>query len=272
MDGILEQNLNLMKKSVLRRDEDCFIIVDGRERGGKSTLAAQIAKYLDPTYDITRCCFTADQFYQAVKHATKGQAVVFDETMGYLASRSALSKFNKTLIKLMSEMGFKNLFVIMCIPSYFELDKYAAIHRSTCLIHIYKDMKTGKKGRYVFFDNTKKRIMYLKGKKTYDYHVIAGNFFGVFTKYFPLDMETYTAKKKTAVFYEEATIGKKEMRFKKQRDALFVILTDMGISQTKISEMMGEMGCKVSQDAISLGITNYEAERPASSVNLTIVK
>jgi hypothetical protein len=77
-----------------------------------STIACQVACVLDPTFCVDRIVFTADQFIKAVQLATKGQAVVFDEAASYLSSRQALSRFNRALIKVMAEMGFKNLFIL----------------------------------------------------------------------------------------------------------------------------------------------------------------
>ena len=81
----LVENLNKVKKDVLKKNWDCFLIVDGIEGSGKSTLASQVALFLDSTYNLDRCCFTMDQFINVVNNATKGQAVVFDETTGYLS-------------------------------------------------------------------------------------------------------------------------------------------------------------------------------------------
>jgi len=137
LDGYLKSNLDLLSQS-LKKDYDFFIVIDGRERFGKSTLASQIAYYLDPTYNLDRCVFTADQFAEAVEKAEKFQAIVFDEAHGYLGSRSSMSSFNKKLVKIMTEMGSKNLIVILCLPNFFELDKYPAIWRSSCLLHVHQ--------------------------------------------------------------------------------------------------------------------------------------
>lgn len=90
-DGYLRSNLEHIRNNS-KKDYDCFLVLSGREGYGKSTLAAQIATYLDPTYNLSRCTFTAEQFENAVLNAGKYQAVVFDETMGYLGSRGAMSK------------------------------------------------------------------------------------------------------------------------------------------------------------------------------------
>ena len=119
---------------------------------GKTTFSFQIAMYLDPTFCLDRVCFTIEQFVEAVEKAEKYQAIVFDETMGYLSSRSSMSRFNRLLIKVFSEMRSKNLFILLNIPSIFELDKYPAIHRSVALIHIYK------RGTFAVYNYSKKKL------------------------------------------------------------------------------------------------------------------
>lgn len=196
MDGYLKSNLDDLKEDVLR-DFDAFLIVDGRERFGKSTLAMQVAFYLDNTFCLARVCFTIEQFVEAVNNAEKYTAIVFDEAYGYLNSRQAISKFNKTLIKIFAEMGSKNLFIIICIPNFFELDKYPAIHRSTSLLHVYERANyKAKFGAYNF--NTKVKL-YSLGKKFYDFRKVAPNFTGDFTKFFPIDKEEYEKKKRESV-------------------------------------------------------------------------
>jgi hypothetical protein len=204
MDKVLIENLTYIKNDVLKHDYDGFIVVDGKEGDGKSVLAGQIARFFDPTYNIERCAFNEKQFMNASKNAGEFKAVVFDETMGYLSSRGAMSEFNRTLIKVFSEMRSKHLFVVICIPSFFELDKYPAIHRSIGLIHITK------RGSYSVYNYEKKKLLYVYGKKFYEYK-ISPNFHGTFSKYFPLDKYEYEIKKR------EATMGREEKSDEKQR-------------------------------------------------------
>ena len=185
---ILKDNLDGIKNEVLKKDYDGFFVIDGPEGYGKSTLAMQCATYLDPTFNLERTVFTIDQFLEAVETAKKGEAIVFDETMGYLSARGAMSKFNRVLIKVFSEMRSKNLFIFLCIPSFFELDKYPAIHRSVSLLHVYK------RGKLTAFNHSSKKALYIYGKKFYSYEKPHADWIGRFTKYFPLDKVEYEKK------------------------------------------------------------------------------
>ncbi len=192
IDGYLKANLEAVKKNVIKKNYDGFVLVTGREGFGKSTMAMQMALYCDPSLDLTRVVFTADQFLEAVESAPRYSSIVFDETMGYLSSRGAMSKFNRTLVKVMSEMRSKNLFVFLCIPSLFEMERYVAMHRTTGLIYIKK------RGHFGSYDYPTKKKLYIQGKKNYSY-AVPPNFIGRFTSYFPLDQEEYESKKQKAI-------------------------------------------------------------------------
>jgi len=231
LDGYLKANLDTVAKDI-RKDYDAFINVTGREGFGKSTLAFQIAMYLDPTFCLDRVVFTDEQFIKAVEDAEQYQAIVFDETMGYLGSRGAMSKFNRSLIKVMSEMRFRNLIIILCIPSFFELDKYPAIHRSTGLVHVYK------RGRFGSYDYAKKKNLYLFGKKSYSY-AVSPTFIGCFVKYFPFDKEEYEKKKRQAMEEYKQT-KTTEHRWKMQRNLLVKkILGEKWMRQRELGEVIG---------------------------------
>lgn len=231
LDGYLKSNLDHAQGEVLKKDFDFFLVIDGREGYGKSTLAHQVAMHLDPTYNLERCCFSAEQFKDAVDSATKGQAIVFDETMGYLSSRGSMTKFNKMLVKIFSEMRSKNLFIILCITSFFELDKYPAIHRSVSLINIYK-----RSFMKVYNYNSKKNL-YVKGKKFYSYCVPA-SFIGRCTKYFPLDKEKYEKKKQEAIKQWE-TIKGRERKLELQRNSLILECYKNKWSAERLAEVTG---------------------------------
>jgi len=232
IDGYLMKNLDNVINNVKKHDFDSFIIIGGREGFGKSTLAAQLATYLDPTYNLDRCTFTANQFKEACESANKYEAIVFDETMGYLSSRGAMSKFNRELIKIMSEMRSKNLFVIMCIPNYFELDKYPAIHRSTAFINVYKRSFFGS------YDYNQKKLLYLTGKKYYSYKVKA-NFIGKFTKYFPLDQIAYENKKQKSIREWDKESDKHKRVANKLNSLIYHIYDENLMKTTEIAEIVG---------------------------------
>jgi len=239
LDGYLKTNLDILIKAV-HGDRDLLIIVDGREREGKSTIACQMAKYCDPTYSTERCCLTPEDFLVAVKKAKQYEAIVLDEGQGF-TSRGAITKLNKALVKVLSEIAMKNLFLFICIPSFFELDRYPAIHRAQALIHIYS--KELQRGRFCLWSYKLKKLLYFKGKKFYSYKYPKPNFYGVFTKAFPIDKKEYLAKKKKAIekiVELEHTRGNKNTKI--QRDALIRFLFEEGFKIKEIVEISEKYG------------------------------
>lgn len=192
IDGYLKSNLDYSIMEVKRRNFDKFVLIFGREGFGKTTLALQMALYCDNTFNIDRICFTPEQFLKAVQKAEKFQAIVFDETMWGLSARAVMTRMNRYLIKIISEMRSKNLFVFMCIPSIFMMDWYVAQHRSNAGIYVYK------RGCFGSYDYPTKRKLYIEGKKKHSYHV-PPNFRGNFPKCFPVDEKEYEKRKQKAI-------------------------------------------------------------------------
>jgi hypothetical protein len=196
MDGILATNMEVAKKLVTK-DWDCIGILDGLEREGKSTLAQQMAYFVDPTFNIDRIVFSQKAFEVAVGKAEKGQAIVMDEAMNVLFSRQAMSSVNIGMVKNLAHIGQKNLFIIFCLPSFFELDRYAAIHRSRFLIHVYCDGL--QRGYFSFFNRHQKKDLYINGKVGYKYNVAYPSFRGRFGKFQIINDAEYRAKKLKAL-------------------------------------------------------------------------
>lgn len=231
LDGYHKSNLDVSIKEVRRKNYDRFILYCGREGYGKSTKALQDALYLDHTFNIDRVCFTPEQFLEAVEKAERFQAIVFDETVWALGSRDVMSRMKRVLIKIMSEMRSKNLFVLMCIPNFFMMDWYVAQHRSSALIYIYK------RGCFASYNYPKKKELYMKGKKTHSYSV-SPNFICNFTKYFPIDKEEYEKRKQEAINSFVAEL-QKSSRWREQRDILIKeCINKRLMTEKEISELI----------------------------------
>ena len=250
MDGFLKANLDLYKKLV-KKDRDNIQIVSGREREGKSTLMNANLKYLDPTYNLSRCCFDGNSFVEAIKNNTKPyQAIGWDEAQEF-TSRASISKFNRNMIQALSLIGTKNLFIGICIPSFFELDRYPAIHRSNCLLRVYS--VDGDRGRFQFYNEEKKKLLYIKGKKFYDYNQVKQNFSGRFTKeVFPFDKKEYDKKKMDAMESGLNFDKIKQSKWMEQRNDLIEYLYyKCKLTQKQIEEYMNGKGNPLSLHTIS---------------------
>lgn len=197
-DGYLEKNLALLKRMVTKKDFDGVIVVDGGEGFGKSVLAQQVAKYFDHDLSMDRIVFDAEEFVKAVQAAKPYQCIVFDEAYGGLAGRETMTKINRIIVKMLAEVRQKNLFLIFVCPSFFDLDRYVALWRSRCLLNVYLG-KGLQRGFVSFYNVTKKKQLYLVGKKTYSYKLIKPNFRARFPKGYVVDEKEYRAKKLQAL-------------------------------------------------------------------------
>ena len=195
IDNQLKSNLDICK-NVVNQDWDMFFIVDGLEGAGKSVLAQQIGAYLDPSLNIDRICFNPDDFKEAILSSNKKQCIIYDEAFRGLSSRNALSEVNQAMNLMFAEIRQKNLFVIIVLPCFFELDKYPALWRSRLLFHVYD--KHFQRGFFSVYNIDRKKYLYVLGKKFYEYKA-SPNIIGRFTKWYWIDEQAYKDKKLKAL-------------------------------------------------------------------------
>lgn len=248
VDDKLKRGLEKIRARVLGKDEDYFFVIDGSEGAGKSVLALQLACVLDPSFELKRVVFTAKDFQGAILKADRGQAIVFDEAFRGLSSRSTLNEVNKMLVQLMMECRQKNLFVIIVLPSIFMLDSYVALHRAKGLFHVYR--RKEQRGFWMYFNQKKKKLLYLKGKKLYSYSFPKTTFRGRFFNQYAIDEESYREKKGLAF-----RSGVKPLRAEELLDQrnilLWYINRKLGMSTYELSEELEKLGWKIKHNSIS---------------------
>lgn len=132
----LRHNLALVRKLIIEKDLDFLLVVTGRERVGKSSLALHIATEVDPKFTVDQIVFDIPSLYKQVYSLEKGQCVIIDEGATSFFSRDAMSTDVKEGVKLLTVMGERNLFVILCVPSFHLIDKYIRENRVSALIKV----------------------------------------------------------------------------------------------------------------------------------------
>jgi hypothetical protein len=193
IDEGLKKEFDLLKKAV-KDDWDGVILIDGVEGGGKSILAQQLGYYLDPKLDSDNIVFSGEDFMkQATEMTEKYRVIIFDEAFAGLSSRAAMSQMNKKITGMLMEIRQKNLFLILILPTFFELDRYAAIFRSRCLIHVTAENFV--RGSWEFYGYGKKKRLYMYGKKFYNYKMVHADIRGRFAAFSPVDSVKYKQKK-----------------------------------------------------------------------------
>jgi hypothetical protein len=218
-----------IKGSLQKKDKDFVMCIDGKEGAGKSIFAFQIGKYVDPSLDLSRVVFNAEQFREAIFKAKKGQCIVYDEAITGLSSRASLSGVNRVLISLMMQMRQKNLFVIIVLPTFFLLDKYVALFRARVLIHVYECK--GRRGYFRVYNSKLKTRLYLLGKHTYSYvsKKVRTNFRGRFYGVFALGDEKLELlykknKEKALMEVEHNPMSSGQVKYREQRDVFMYLL------------------------------------------------
>ena len=252
MDGYLRKGF-AKAKSLVEKDWDWLTLVDGAEGSGKSVIAQQCAYEVDKTICLDRITFTPEEFREAILKANKYQAVIYDEAYTGLSSRGTMSDINKTLVQMLAEIRQKCLFVFIVMPTFFDLDRYAAIWRSRGLIHVYTDKGYGR-GYFAYYNKDKKKMLYILGKKFYDYKKPKPNFRGRFTSYYVVDEQEYRKKKLNALSEH------KDYRTKKDEERVPIIMTALlnHISSRQAEKELEALGLKLTYRQIAHIVQKYK--------------
>jgi hypothetical protein len=266
IDNKLKATWDKIREGKLTKiDEDRVFIVDGREGTGKSWFAFQQAAYIDPTFlnnIATRVTFTAEETLKAIRETKSTNvntiAIIFDEAFRGLSSRAALSKVNKEIIQTLMEMRQNHLVLFIVLPSYFMLDLYPAISRSTALFHIVKNKKNNLRAFHVYNYAKKAKLYNIGLKKGWNYNLYTafhGRFPGIFPggeKY----MQTYLDKKQKSLrdsSKDEVKLSKAE-QYKEDRlkVALRVLKEQTKVDNPQISAWLCQAGWQVSDAGVQI--------------------
>ncbi|HEV2519452.1 MAG TPA: hypothetical protein VGX00_02360 [Thermoplasmata archaeon] len=107
-----------------RRAQPITIIIDGRETGvGKSSLAINIARRLDPQFGLDNVIFSAPELYRVYETKPPGAAALYDESvLGLLSRRGARDDELSGLIGALSIVRKNGIATLLCVPKIAMLD------------------------------------------------------------------------------------------------------------------------------------------------------
>jgi ABC-type dipeptide/oligopeptide/nickel transport system ATPase component len=237
MDDLIRRELDKVKERVLKKDRDWIAVIDGEEGVGKSVLAQQIAKYLDPDFNLDRIVFNSDEFIKAIKDPkTKiGSCIVLDEAFNAINNRASLSEVNRSMIGVATEMRQRNLFILIVIPSFFDLDRYFALWRCRSLINVY--FTENEDRNYIIFPKESKKYLYLNGKKTYSYSKPRSPFPPCsFSNYYCVDEIAYREKKAEA--FKKRIVSQQARNWMTQRDAYIKhLVKEFGLTMDEVAKL-----------------------------------
>lgn len=243
IDPVLRNELDNVRYRVLKKDFDFVTIIDGREGSGKSVLGMQIAKYLDPEFSIDKLVFTSEEFIKVIRDpkTKKGSCIMLDEAFNAINSRASMTEVNRSMGAVATEMRQKNLFIVIILPSFFDLDKQFAIHRASSLIHVYlKD--NIERGQFVIFPRAKKLQLYLSGKRMYNYSKPKSPYPPCkFTNHYTIDENEYRFKKSQA--FKKRTVSNQARNWLNQRNAYIKFLhKTLNLSQEELAQIPKNYG------------------------------
>ena len=258
---LMAKELDKVKSRVLTKDRDFVAVIDGEEGVGKSVLAQQIAAYLDPEFSLDKIVFNSDEFLKIIKDpkVKKGSCIVLDEAFSAANNRASLTEVNRSMIGVATEMRQKNLFVLMVLPSFFDLDKYFALWRCRALFHAYFTPEEDR--HYVIFPKESKKMLYLSGKKTYSYSKPRSPYPPfTFPNFYTVDEEEY--RKKKAEAFKKRTVSNQARNWLMQRNAYAkYIIRTLGLNQDDVAKIPANYGAKIiSQQSISLIMKELDME------------
>lgn len=266
IDNYLLKKMEAIKWA-LEHDHDIMFIIDGKERSGKSTLALQLGAYLYPQLSADNIAIDAADAIKKFEMLPPKSVLIIDEGSLMFSSRDAMMREQRRIVKILSIIGQKNLVFIVCLPSFFNLNRYIAVERSRFLIHIYTDEKL-QRGKFAYFGERQLRPLYDVGRKKYNsYAYPEAETIGQFVKWKPKWHEEYLKVKEktllTALHDEMFSSGKRSDIYKLQRDKLIVYLHDVkkekqkticgiaGIDKSAVSDV-----CKAWKASLSLSGNN----------------
>lgn len=206
----LGDNLDRWRNAVLNQDIDCVVLVDGKEGSGKSVHGLQIAYMLDIEHDIDidkQVCYTPEEVKKAITTLKRGKAIVFDEARRGFNRRRSTENVNVELTDLFAECRQNNLFLVVVMPSFYDMDMNIAVWRSRVLVHVsYTWDLTNKeqplvRGNARFYNEIGKKNMYCnkRYRMMYKYPYLKNECFDyTFPHHYVVDEALYRAKKRQA--------------------------------------------------------------------------
>ena len=208
----LGKNLEPYRKAVMNQDFDCAGIIDGKEGSGKSVFAQQVAAFLDKDHYIDvekQICFTPEHFKEAVQTLEPGKAIVWDEARRGLNRRRSTEGVNIDITDMLAECRQNNLFMVIVMPTFYDMDMNVAVWRTRFLIHVWYDWgdnpdKPLVRGFFRYYSEEGKKRLYVNKymRQSYTYPYVKGDSFEAsFPHFYTVSEAEYRKKKRHSENY-----------------------------------------------------------------------
>ena len=194
--------MDIILNEAIPNDWDGLLILFGREGSGKTTLATQLCKYLDPKFDIDRCVFTPAQFTEAIDSLPDESAILWDEAITGANISTHASEISIAIVSKLTQIRKKRLKIFLCFPYLHMLNKYF-VSRCICSIYVYAKDFTDR-GYGFFYSQPQTEFLYNYMKEHFRYMPMDAikkskhAFYFKYSKHFYLPKNIYDTKKETA--------------------------------------------------------------------------
>lgn len=203
----MDNDLRDLVELCIRRKEkkwDNLLIIDGKERSGKSTLAKAICYYYayqtGKTFSVENVFFQPENLEKFAR-THRESIILWDESaLGGLSSMW-WTRIQQKITLLLMMAGKYGHFYVFVIPSFFRLNKYLAIDRSLGLLHVYSEDLISR-GAFACYNEKQKTWIYNSYKKSEMYgkhNSFIGRFVRKNVEGCIIDEEAYEKKKDMAI-------------------------------------------------------------------------
>ena len=188
IDETLAKNLDILAKKLVNDMHFMGIITGSDQVGnGKSTLTQQAGVYLtwkinqmhgtNNTFTHKNIFFNSKELTEKSPNLPKYSVIVLDE--GDDLATHGMKELAVRLKRYFRKCRQLNQIVLLILPSFFELPKFYALARSHFLINVSFEGEYDR-GYFKFYGPLSKKLLYLKGKKEWNYSAHHRDFEGRF--------------------------------------------------------------------------------------------
>ncbi len=123
----------------LKQDRDLVIAITGEEGSGKSTLGLSLSLIANPKFSIdSDILYNVEDITERLKTVGRYKTLLLDEAVEFAFSRNAMKREQKKMIQTFMQVRQKNLFFILLIPNFSDMDKYFRKWRIKRWLHVKK--------------------------------------------------------------------------------------------------------------------------------------
>jgi len=243
----LAKELDKAKTRVLKKNWDYVCLVCGLPGSGKSTFARTIAKFLCPWFNLDYIAFTASQFEKITTSCPEFSAVILDESFASFNTKITMTPDYIKVVNHLQLIRKRHLFMILCIPNFFDLSKSIAIFRSSHLFMTFAN-DAGDRGNVKAYGREEKRIMYVKGNRYLDYSCVHENFTADFIKNKQIIDESEYEKMKDEHLkaMSEKEVRKRALKYNRD-EVIYRLRAEFGFKIKQLCDIFKMSGSSISE-------------------------